>query len=257
MYEGQEPGQLIVPHAPEPPAPTTQSVAPTPPVVAPAPTPTPVVETPTPAATPLTAVPQTPTVEIPAQATVSTPTVTPAANETAGNWQFTQGADFSASAAQASEPQVGELRWTASEFVAHDKSPAWYGALIVGGAVATALIYWLTKDKITSGIIIFALIIFGVFAARKPRDEQYTLSERGVQVGNKMYAFHDFKTFSVADEGTTASIVLMPLKRFMPALTVYITPEVEDRVVDFLSFYLPFSEHKADAVEGLLRRIRF
>jgi hypothetical protein len=172
-----------------------------------------------------------------------------------GGWQFHQEEDVAVP--QHDGPLPENVSWTAAQFTEHEKSFGWYGALLLGGAAAAALIYFLTKDKITTGVIIFAVIAFGVFASRKPKSEEYAVSAEGLQVGQKLYAFHDFKTFSVVDEGNAASIVFMPLKRFMPPLTVYITPEVEDQVVDFLSVYLPFSEHKADAVEGFLRRIRF
>jgi hypothetical protein len=49
----------------------------------------------------------------------------------------------------------------------------------------------------------------------------------------------------------------MPLKRFMPPLTVYLAPEMEEQIVDFLAQLLPFERHRQDAVDGLLKRIRF
>lgn len=249
MQEGQEPGQLIVPHPPETPAPAPAEAAKPP--VAPA-SPAYASENPAPASLPQPQFQQP--VPQPTPAPVA-PVATQQLFEPATDWKFTQETDPTAPGTN--EPQPEGLTWTAAEFIAHDKGFAWYAALALGGAVGTMLIYLLTKDKVTSAIIIFALITFGVFASRKPREEQYALTPQGIQVGNKSFAFHDFKTFSIADEGSAASVVLMPLKRFMPALTIYVTQDVEEQVVDFLSFYLPFSQHKTDAVDGLLRRIHF
>ncbi len=159
--------------------------------------------------------------------------------------------------AEAGTIDIEGLDWTAAEFIAHAKSPSWYGLLALGGTAAAALIYILTKDKISTGIVILAAAALGFFAARQPREQQYGIHPEGLLVGQKMYNFQDFKTFSVAEEAGIASIVFMPLKRFMPPLTIYVVPELEDRVVNFLAAYLPLEQHKTDAVDSLLRRIRF
>lgn len=252
-----QPGQIIIPHgsdepqppaggAPEPERPTEQ------PAPNPVPTPTPAPEP----AAPITPAPILPTPVAP-DAAAPLPLAEPAAAEIQPQapadqtqWAFHQEADTTAT----HDPLPGNLAWTAAEFIAHDKGAAWYALLALGGAAATAVIYFLTKDKITTGILLFALLAFGGFASRKPRSEQYSLSDHGLQVGQKTYAFHDFRTFSVSEEG---SIVLMPLKRFMLPLTLYVAPEMADQVVDFLAAFLPVERHKADAIDSLMRRIHF
>ncbi len=72
-----------------------------------------------------------------------------------------------------------------------------------------------------------------------------------------MYALQGFKSFSITEDGAIASIIFMPLKRFMPALTIYMAPDVEDKVVNYLSDVLPMERHRQDAVDSLLKRIRF
>lgn len=255
MQDDQQPGQVIIPHG-NGDTPTEQ------PSAGPSATLPLVQQTPTPPTSQPSVPPaQETSVPLPQPVLASSPTQPEAAtvapegsSDEAGGWAFRR---EDGSAVAHNEPLPENLSWAASEFVAHDKGVSWYGALFLGGGVAATLIYLLTKDKITTGIIVFAVLAFGVFASRKPHSEQYSLSADGLQVGQKAYFFHDFKTFSVVDEGGAASIVFMPLKRFMPALTIYVTSDVEDKVVDFLSVYLPLSEHKADAVDNLLRRIHF
>jgi hypothetical protein len=259
MQDDQQPGQVIIPHAsnsaptPGPDPSVAQQAAQTPPepgsVSAPALLPqTPMLPEPV-AQQPQQASP------VAAEPTMPAPMAEAAPESGGAGWQFHQEEDATVAQHDGALPE--NVSWTAAQFTEHEKSFGWYGALLLGGAAASALIYFLTRDKITTGVIIFAVVAFCVFASRKPKSEEYTLSATGLQVGQKIYAFHDFKTFSIVDEGGVASIVFMPLKRFMPPLTIYTTPDVEDRVVDFLSAYLPLSEHKTDAVEGLLRRIRF
>lgn len=239
MDNTQQPGQVIVPHdsnepqttgdgAPEPERPTEQPE--------PAPTPT---APPEPAATAVT--PQA--VEPQSMATPDT-----------ANWQFHQEAETGLGA---QEPLPDNINWTASEFIAHEKSASWYGILALTGLVAAGLDYLITRDIFSTVVILFAAVAFGVFAGRKPRTQEYNLSRLGIQIGVKSYSFQDFKTFSISEEGAIASVIFMPLKRFMPPLTLYVAPDMEDQVVDYLSAFLPFEQHKADAVDSLLRRIHF
>lgn len=169
------------------------------------------------------------------------------------SWQFEpdQGQSPAPSAAEAA------VSWTASEFVAHTKAASWYGALALSGALLAALIYLLTRDWISTVVIIIITVIFGVFAARKPRVLNYSLDQVGVHIAQKFYAYGDFKSFSVLDEGGLNSILLTPLKRFMPSITVYYAPTDEDRIIDVLSRYLPFEDRDHDMVDRFMRRVKF
>ena len=153
--------------------------------------------------------------------------------------------------------QPGAVTWTASEFIAHDKSPAWYFGLAVGAAVAAALIYLLTKDVVSVVVIIVAALVFGSYGARQPRQLQYQIDQRDVTIGDKRYGFDEFKSFSVVPEGAFSSIAFMPLKRFSPIITIYFAPEDEKKILDVLSGTLPYEEPRRDVVDSLMRRIRF
>ncbi len=172
-----------------------------------------------------------------------------------GNWQFHQ--EQSDGGAVHDAVLTGEISWTASEFVLHDKSAGWYGLLALGGALSALLVYWLTKDKITTGIIVFAVLAFGFLAARRPKEQAYAIDHAGLHVGRRSYDIHNFKSFSVAEDGHNATVVFMPLKRFMPPLTIYLSPDSGEKVVDFLAQILPFEQHRQDAVDSLMKRIRF
>lgn len=153
--------------------------------------------------------------------------------------------------------QPGSVSWTASEFIAHEKQPNWYGALIGVVALLTAIIYVLTRDVISSLVVIVGGVFFGVYAARQPRQISYIVDERGLKVGQRFYEFSQFRSFSVVPEGAFNSIIFMPHKRFAPYTTIYYAPESEDQIVDILSEELPYTEHNHDFVERLMRHIRF
>jgi hypothetical protein len=174
--------------------------------------------------------------------------------EDQGNgWQYTQEADTVG--LDREKPQA--VNWTASEFVEHPKSIAWYGLLALAGVGLAAADYFVTGDVISTSVIVIAAVTFGVYASHKPRTQQYRLSPQGLQIGDKVYSFQDYKNFSVAEEGTNISIIFIPLKRFSPPLTIYVSMDIEERVLEYVSFFLPFEQRRADAIDALLRRIRF
>jgi len=171
-------------------------------------------------------------------------------------------ADMSAQPAQPTEPsengQGGEsVTWTASEFVAHNKSVGWYAMLILGSVLVAAIIFFLTRDLVSGGVVIIAGLLLAVYGSHKPRQVQYVIDRRGVGVGQRRHSYDEFRSFSVVSEGAFSGLVLMPLKRFALPLTMYYAPADEDRILGMLSDQLPLEEHRPDAIDTLLRRIRF
>lgn len=151
----------------------------------------------------------------------------------------------------------GVISWTASEFIAHEKSPGWYGMLAIATVIIAAIVYISTRDIISTVVVIIAAVAFAVIGGRKPRQLQYQLTNTGVIIGHKQLSYSAFKSFSVVPEGAFSSIVFRPLKRFAPLTTIYYAPDDEDRIVGLISDHLPFEEYKPDAVDNMMRRIRF
>lgn len=149
------------------------------------------------------------------------------------------------------------ITWTASEFVAHTKTFGWYAALGAGAAVLAALVYLMTKDWVSVGVILMAALLLGVYGSRQPRQLEYRLDSTGLSVGQKHFGYHSFRSFSVLPEGGISSIVFMPLKRFAVPTTIYYPPDEEDKIVQLLSDRLPLEEGGRDVFDRFLHRIRF
>ena len=164
---------------------------------------------------------------------------------------------YEASAKFRSDVDDNSVSWSASEFIAHQKSASWYIVLAVGAVLAAAIIYILSRDKISTVMIIIVAASFGFFASRKPRTLQYMVDEKGISIGSKLYPYELFKSFAIMDEGAFSSLVLLPLKRFMPSISVYCPPDNEDDIVDILGAYLPEEQLSHDMLDRLLRKVRF
>jgi hypothetical protein len=159
-------------------------------------------------------------------------------------------------APSATEP-IAAITWTASEFIAHHKSPRWYAAL-GGGALVGALVVWLlTRDKISASVVVFGALVLGIYAGRQPRQLEYRLDESGLTIGAKHYAYDDFRSFSLIVEGAFSSIMFIPLKRFAPAVSIYYAPQDEAAIVDLLAARLPSEDRGSDPIDRFMSRIRF
>jgi hypothetical protein len=158
---------------------------------------------------------------------------------------------------QPAKTDLSPVTWTASEFVDHEKNSSWFMTLAAITAAAVVIIYFITHDLITSFVIIIAAALFGTTARRKPRTLQYQLDDTGVTIGGKLYAYAAFKSFTLLEEGAFNSIELMPLQRFMPPISLYYPPENEEQIVNLLGNYLAHEERTRDAVDRLMRKVRF
>ncbi len=159
-------------------------------------------------------------------------------------------------APSSAEPTTS-IAWTASEYIAHHKSPGWY-ATLASGAIAGAFLVWLlTKDKISAAVVLFGALMLGIYAGRQPRQLEYLLDETGLTIGEKYYAYDSFRSFSVVAEGAFSSIIFMPLKRFAPAISIYYAPQDEAAIVDLLAVRLPSEDLGKDPIDRLMSRIRF
>ena len=149
------------------------------------------------------------------------------------------------------------VSWEASEFIEHEKSAMWYIQFSLAALVVISLIYFLTRDIISVAALGFVAIIFMFVAGRKPRVLSYSIDSQGVHIGNKIYPFSMFKSFTVIEEEAINSITLLPLKRFMPSISLYYEPSEEQKIIDTLSLALPYEDRQQDVVDKFMRKIRF
>lgn len=149
------------------------------------------------------------------------------------------------------------ITWTASEYIDHTRGASWYLALTGGTAVLSAAVYLLTKDYFASGVIVFMAVILGIFSTHKPKQVTYELSSSGLKAAERNYPYNLFKSFTVIRENALCSLNFIPIKRFMPTLSVYFDPAEEKKIVELLGGHLPYEEGGLDAIELLSRHLRF
>lgn len=150
-----------------------------------------------------------------------------------------------------------EFAWSASEFIRHDKGLRWYVVYLLGIFGISVGVFLFTRDAVSTVIVLLALTGLLFLSLRKPRIQDFALDDGQLSVGRKVYYLHDFKSFSTIDDGSMVEITLLPLKKIMPAVSVYVPSENAEQISAYMAEYLPFEQRKPDAMDSLLRRIRF
>ena len=183
------------------------------------------------------------------------PAPSPPQPEATPTWKFNDTIPDSAEPGQTVDE--APVSWSASEFIAHNKSASWYLAVGVAAVLIDAGIFFLTRDKITTVMLLVVALLFGIMGSRKPRELQYIVDDRGVSIGGKFYPYSVFKSFSVVQEEGIESIWFMPLKRLMPGLSIYFAPQDGQKIIDVLVEFLPFEDKHLDPVDKLMHRLHF
>lgn len=149
------------------------------------------------------------------------------------------------------------LSWEASEYIHHDKSLTWFAGFAVIMLVLLAVAYFFTHAWTFVILVVVMAVAMGVIATRPPRTLHYTLTDAGIQIEQSFYAYGDFRSFGIIADGTLYSIMLIPTKRFMPAVNIYFSEQDGEKIVDVVGARLPMEEIHLDSIDRLMRRLRF
>lgn len=154
-------------------------------------------------------------------------------------------------------PEEPLFSWRASEFASSDKNGSWYLLLAFGSFVFAGLTYLLTKQVFSAIVILILGITVAFYGRLKPRVLDYSIDKTGINVGNKFYLFNQFKSFSIIEDQAIPSIHLMPIKKLMMPITIYIDPAGADKIIDILGEILPFEDRKRDIADKISQKLRF
>lgn len=150
-----------------------------------------------------------------------------------------------------------EISWQASEYIHHDKSPTWYASFLILSIIVLLGVYLILQDLLSMAVIGLMLVAVAVFANRKPRNLNYTLSDQGIAIGDQKYTFASFLSFSLVQEGDNESLQLTPSQKFMPPITIYFNHDDRSNIIDLLGSKLPYKEQSLDSIDKLAKYFRF
>lgn len=148
------------------------------------------------------------------------------------------------------------VRWQAHEYVHHEKSPIWFISFAIVVALFMALAIFIIEDISFAILVPVMAAALLVYAYRPPRLLDYTLSRHGLHVNDRLYSFVDFKGFRVIHDGEEYSVMLIPIKRFKPGVSVYFPEEAGEAIVDILGARLPMQDFQLDLLDKIIRKLR-
>lgn len=147
------------------------------------------------------------------------------------------------------------ISWEAEEYIVRDKNAWWYVGLVAVGLILSGVAI-LFQAWTFLAVIILSVVALIVYAMRPPRMLHYTLTQKGLSEGERLYEYGEFKSFGILREGNHFAIVLIPRKRFSPRVTVYFPESEGEAIVDAFGARLPMEEVKLDMLDKLIKFLR-
>ncbi len=105
--------------------------------------------------------------------------------------------------------------------------------------------------------LLVAVLVSVIFYIKKPiGSTRYSLSGSELFIDDNRYELNSFKAFGlIKNSNGLHNLILLPTKRFMPALTLDL-PEAEgERVVDFFGARLPMQKLELNFIDKIVQKI--
>lgn len=157
--------------------------------------------------------------------------------------------------AQASMGTAEPVRWQASEYIHREKDHVWFVLFILAAVGLTAAAIFIIKSFTFSILVPVMAVALFVYTRRPPRMLDYTLGRHGLYINDQLFPFTDFKSFALMRGLEQYSIMLVPIKRFKPAVTINFPEEVGEAIVDMLAARLPMREVQPDLVDRIIQKL--
>ncbi len=148
------------------------------------------------------------------------------------------------------------IKWQAAEHVEHSRDNMWFlwFGLVV---VMLILIAIFLMNSWTFAILIPVMAVALIMYIRRPAIvHSYTVSSKGIYINEKLRPYQEFKSFGVVEDDLDHSIMLIPRRRFQPAVTVYVPEDLGEEIVDALAARLPMVPVRLDMIDRLLHILR-
>ena len=151
------------------------------------------------------------------------------------------------------------LTWSALEYEEKERSKDWFFALgiIVITSTITAIIF---ENYFFAVILLLGGGLLGFFAKKKPNVLAYTLDEKGLHIGMRLYPYEDIKAFWVQlNKGETGAMFFVKAEKlFMPIVSIPIEYAWAEEVRDImLEKNIPEIEMREHLSEKIMESLGF
>ena len=152
-------------------------------------------------------------------------------------------------------PEQQPIQWQAPEYIQDHRSPWWFISFWVVVVILMVVAVVLIKSWSFAILIPAMAAALTIYSHRPPRQLNYVLSSKGLYINEKLHPIGEFKSFGVLHGESLPSIMLIPVKRFRPGLTIYFPVEAGEPIVDMLGSRIPMQDITLDFFDKLIRQL--
>ena len=150
------------------------------------------------------------------------------------------------------------IDWEMEEFLDHKRNWVWYVVVLGASLVIGFLVYYITKDLIAPVAIVVAMTALVIFSLKKPQKRKYSLTSLGIKIGNRLYDYNGFKTYSLIEEDGVRALYLMTNQRFVPPITIYLPTQLTKDIIRKINQYIVYAPtENLRFTDRLIQYLRF
>ncbi len=172
-------------------------------------------------------------------------------------WEYKKSDSENQESSQPEEDFVPPVSWSASEYMHHEKGFGWFAMSFGVVVLATAFIYFITKDVVSTVAVAVIGMAFVAFAGRRPQILEYSVDGQGVHIAHKLYPYDHFKSFLLLEDQAVPTVILQPSRRLGLPVTIHFEPADADKILEVLGSHLPGEANNAPPVDRLMSKLRF
>jgi hypothetical protein len=158
--------------------------------------------------------------------------------------------------AEAPLQDVQPIQWQAPEYIQERRSPWWFIAFWVVTITLIAVAAFVIQSWSFAILVPAMAAALMIYSHRPPQMLSYVLSSKGIYINEKLHPMSEFRSFGILKDESLPSLMLIPVKRFRPGLTVHFPHESGEAIVDFLGQRIPMKELQLDALDKIVRKLR-
>ncbi len=149
-----------------------------------------------------------------------------------------------------------EIKWKAPEHHYFEKTIEWFLILaVIAFALAFSAFY--TGNHLLGILIIVAAVTLAIAATRRPRIIPYSVSVRGIRIGNSFYSFQSLRSYHIDEEHRHGAQLLIVTKyKFTPMLILPLSKDIIDDIESILVERLDEEHHEEPFYNILLEIFR-
>lgn len=149
------------------------------------------------------------------------------------------------------------FQWEAMEFEKTPKTKEWFWAGAILGA-ALIIVAIVQRNFLFGIIVVLAGFLVYVYSQKEPRKISFSISNRGVIIGKRLYEYDSLKSFWIFYEPPRIKeLSIESKKHFMPRISLPLDEADPVKLREALIQFLPEIKHEEDLSDMIAKRVGF